>query len=219
MVEAVVLCRVSTGIELDTNNQALWTALAKVAHSILCVNTFTFIYIIILQAQDSFQAEKSRRYEEAARERKIEEEAVRQRDMAKAKAKAEEDKRRESSEKQQVEDFLSLVSEAPETTNCVQDDLSTNEPAGKSPNDESDLLAGFFSELTEDSKAKERQKEEKTNQARAQLLTEKYTTQDLGTGKAQYERLTQKNYVWKNQNPYYVMQLGIDATEEDIKNR
>ena len=88
------------------------------------------------------------------------------------------------------------------------------------PKEESgDLLAGFFSELSDVSKEKQRQQEEKSLQARDLLLTQKYTNQDLGTGKEQYERLTQPNYVWKNQNPYVVMQLGIDATEEDVKYR
>lgn len=85
--------------------------------------------------------------------------------------------------------------------------------------DDEDMLAGFFSELTEVAKEKERVQEEKSVQARDLLLTEKYTTQDLGTGKEQYARLAQPNYLWKNQNPYAVMQLGIDATEEDVKYR
>lgn len=93
------------------------------------------------------------------------------------------------------------------------------ETVAPAKDDDDDVLAGFFSELTEASKEKERIKEEKSNQARELLLTEKYTNQDLGTGKEQYERLTQTNYLWKNQNPYAVMQLGVDATEEDIKYR
>jgi hypothetical protein len=50
-------------------------------------------------------------------------------------------------------------------------------------------------------------------------MHEKYTTQDLGDRKVQYERIMSTNYEWKNLNPYYVLQLGIDATEEDIKQR
>ena len=51
------------------------------------------------------------------------------------------------------------------------------------------------------------------------LVTEKYTSQDLGSGKDQVDRLTGRHYEWKNLNPYYVLQLGTDATEEDIKYR
>ena len=32
-------------------------------------------------------------------------------------------------------------------------------------------------------------------------------------------RLTADNWQYRNLNPYYVLQLGTDATEEDIKNR
>ena len=48
---------------------------------------------------------------------------------------------------------------------------------------------------------------------------EKYLNQDLGTGKAQHERLTAPNWQFRNLNPYSVLDLDIDATEEDIKNR
>lgn len=49
--------------------------------------------------------------------------------------------------------------------------------------------------------------------------SDKYASQDLGTPMSQYQRLTQNNYAWRNLNPYCVMQLGIDATEEDVKQR
>ena len=51
------------------------------------------------------------------------------------------------------------------------------------------------------------------------LINEKYSSQDLGTAEEQADRLLQPNYQWKNLNPFYVLQLGIDATEEDIKQR
>lgn len=188
------------GIELDSNNQALWTALAK--------------------AQDSLALEKQRRYDEAARERAVEEEALRQKDLAKEKAKREDEVRKKKIEKEQLKEFLNSVTEdVPGSDTKVEEE--TQEPKDSQGNVEveNDVLAGFFSELCEEAKEKERLKELKNNEAREQKLTEKYTLQDLGTGKSQYERLTQKNYVWKNQNPYLVMQLGIDATEEDIKYR
>ena len=42
---------------------------------------------------------------------------------------------------------------------------------------------------------------------------------ELGTGPEQVARILSSNYKWKNLNPYYVLQLDIDATEEDIKYR
>jgi DnaJ family protein C protein 8 len=40
-----------------------------------------------------------------------------------------------------------------------------------------------------------------------------------GTSQEQIDRVLQVNYQWKNLNPYDVLQLDIDATEEDIKLR
>lgn len=93
--------------------------------------------------------------------------------------------------------------------------------------EEDDLLAGFFTEISnkpeptaraargeaasEEPTAEEPQKEN--------TLTEKYVNQDLGDGRAQVERLTGSHYEWRNLNPYAVFQLDVDATEEDIKYR
>jgi hypothetical protein len=51
------------------------------------------------------------------------------------------------------------------------------------------------------------------------ILTEKYTSQDLGDSAFQLKRLTAPNYAWRNLNPYEVLQLDVDATLEDIKYR
>jgi hypothetical protein len=51
------------------------------------------------------------------------------------------------------------------------------------------------------------------------ILTEKYTSQDLGDSASQLARLTAPNYAWRNLNPFEVLQLDIDATLEDIKYR
>ncbi len=48
---------------------------------------------------------------------------------------------------------------------------------------------------------------------------EKYTNQDLGTSEEQIESLVAANYNWRNLNPYGVLKLDVDATEEDIKGR
>ena len=48
---------------------------------------------------------------------------------------------------------------------------------------------------------------------------EKFTNQDLGSSAAQIARILQVNFEWKNLNPYNVLQLDIDANEEDVKTR
>lgn len=109
---------------------------------------------------------------------------------------------------------------AADSGNGSSNDVSETAPvATPAVEEEGDLLASFFSDLSEADKKKEQQAEAAANEQQQSLLTEKYTNQDLGSGKAQYERLTATNYIWKNQNPYRVMQLDIDATEEDIKYR
>jgi len=45
------------------------------------------------------------------------------------------------------------------------------------------------------------------------------TEVDALTGEQHIDRLVQKNYKWKNLNPFYVLLLPTDITEEDIKQR
>ena len=70
----------------------------------------------------------------------------------------------------------------------------------------------FFSELQGERNNAPPQKVER-------VLHEKYTEQDLGTPKEQMDRLLQHNYKWKNLNAFDALQLGHDATVEDIKQR
>ena len=79
--------------------------------------------------------------------------------------------------------------------------------------DEEDLLSGFFSEVQDKEIVKEKVVKDES------FMHEKYTNADLGDRKLQYERIMEKNYEWRNLNPYFVLQLDIDATEEDIKQR
>jgi DnaJ domain len=97
--------------------------------------------------------------------------------------------------------------------------------------EEDDLLAGFFKDVLEPKKDEEdSQKKPKVavsgndgdvaSAVRDETeRTDKYTNQDLGSSLSQYNRLMAKNYEWRNLNPYLVLQLDIDATEEDIKQR
>ncbi len=86
--------------------------------------------------------------------------------------------------------------------------------------DNDDPLAEFLSEVTKGTeKAKEDRLKKIQTQKKEVTFHEKYLNQDLGDGRTQHARLTAENYEWRNLNPYYVLQLGVDATEEDIKNR
>ena len=107
-----------------------------------------------------------------------------------------------------------------------------------------DSLNGFFSEInsingTASSKAKEVANEDEAfaeflsgiNNAAAPLSvpqvnvrdesppSEKVKKYDLGSVEYQVKRILCSNYEFKNLNPYYVLELEEDATEEDIKYR
>ena len=79
-----------------------------------------------------------------------------------------------------------------------------------------DVLGDFFSSV--DEAVVEVESEDK-NVSKKGDFHQKYLDQDLGTGTSQYSRLTAKNFEFSNLNPYLVLQLDIDATEEDIKQR
>lgn len=75
-----------------------------------------------------------------------------------------------------------------------------------------DPLSSFFSEIQGDGAKPPPKKVER-------VLNDKYTNQELGTPKEQMDRLLQHNYKWKNLNAFEALQLGADATVEDIKQR
>lgn len=76
-----------------------------------------------------------------------------------------------------------------------------------------DPLSSFFTEL-------EGQQEDTAPRPKvARVLHDKYTNQDLGTPEGQMTRLLQNNYKWKNLNAFEALQLGPDATVEDVKHR
>eukprot|EP01041_Mallomonas_annulata_P012345 gene12345-25974_t len=181
------------GIEKDPNNQSLWSALRI--------------------AEEAFEQDKKIRFEIAANERAIEEERMRVRNESKIKKTA------VQKDTDLLSSFFSEVQQptstpTPETTSTstqMPPNIPLNtEAEAKAP--EEDLLAGFFSEIT--STTKENKPVIEKNE---KILTEKYTNFDLGTPKDQLERLTAPHYQWRNCNPYEVLQLDIDATEEDIK--
>lgn len=182
------------GIERDPNNQTLWSALRS--------------------AEEAFAVDKKARFEAAAKEREEEEERQRIRNYAKTKPK-------ESAKKE--DDLLSsffadvTAPSAPAPTATLPANLTAPFSAdiGQGEVKEEDLLSNFFSEITAS-------KEEATAQAEAKnekVLTDKYSNVDLGSAKDQLARITAPHYQWRNLNPYYVLQLDIDATDEDIKYR
>lgn len=80
------------------------------------------------------------------------------------------------------------------------------------PKTTGDPLCSFFSELQGERDNAAPKKVER-------VLHDKYTNQELGTPKEQMDRLLQHNYKWKNLNAFETLQLGEDATVEDIKQR
>jgi DnaJ family protein C protein 8 len=131
--------------------------------------------------------------------------------------------------KQEVAKEKKLKKEEEELTSFFDEVKEKKDIEESNKVNEDDLLAGFFSEVLkpkeEEKKVKEidnikdnkNLKAEETKDEKA--LTAKYMNAELGTGPEQVDRILSSNYKWKNLNPYYVLQLDIDATEEDIKYR
>jgi DnaJ homolog subfamily C member 8 len=158
---------------------------------------------------------------------------LKQKNEAKRKAtEAAEVEKNKKNEEEMLNEFLSSLpaeekkvsSEEPTEERTIEPQPKEEEkredvPSAEPEVQEEALLEGFFSELNEAAKEKEKKKEAEDNAKHTELLNEKYTKQDLGTPLEQYHRLTCPHYEFKNQNPYYVLQLDIDATMEDIKYR
>ena len=146
-----------------------------------------------MQCQAACEADRQERFKEAEEERRREEDLQRRREAAKERAR-----------------LKALQREA--------------ETPAESKDSEDDLLSSFFSEVSSEKPqantpkkvAAEKAEEISENEI---IFHEKYSNQDLGSGPDQVRRLTAPNYQFKNLNPYVVLQLDIDATDEDIKNR
>ena len=83
----------------------------------------------------------------------------------------------------------------------------------ESSEDEADkLMAAFMGELGASTSNKKKNIPKKVRQVDDSVITN-------STPMEQVERLTQKNSFWKNLNPYHVLMLPVDATDEDIKQR
>lgn len=132
--------------------------------------------------KEAQEVDRRERWRQAAVERDTEEERLKMRDAAKARAQSE------------AAEAKATAAEGKSKTNATGDPLSF-----------------FFSEL-EEPRGREPQKVER-------VLNDKYTNQELGSPKEQMDRLLQHNYKWKNLNAFEALQLGADATVEDIKQR
>ena len=201
-------------IELEPNNKSYWASLKS--------------------CQDANEADKKVRFSAAQRERDAEEERIKLREKVKKDLEAEKLRQKQENE---LSEFLSEVNAA--SNKDVKDAKEIVKDA-EAAAVEDDLLADFFTEVSSSAEAaKEKtrsaqiaaattsdeqkpQSEEKEGESKERdetSLTEKYTNQNLGDGRAQVERILAKHYEWRNLNPFAVMQLGPDATEEDIKLR
>lgn len=140
-------------------------------------------------AKEGQETDRRERWRKAALEREAEEERLKKRDAFKAQAKAE-----------AADAAKAGAAHAAGAAGAAESDAS------------GDPLSSFFSEI-EGEKAK-------PPPAKAErVLHDKYTNQELGTPKEQMDRLLQHNYKWKNLNAFETLQLGPDATVEDIKQR
>ena len=144
-------------------------------------------------AKEAAETDRRERWRKAGLERAAEEERLKKRDALKAKAKAD-------------------AAEAAKAGATGGGGGGGGE--GAAAKDASgDPLSSFFSEIQgEESKPPPPKKVER-------VLHDKYTNQELGTPKEQMDRLLQHNYKWKNLNAFETLQLGPDATVEDIKQR
>eukprot|EP01039_Chlorochromonas_danica_P006461 gene6464-7125_t len=182
------------GIELDCNNQALWSALKACEEALLI--------------------DKDHRFQAAAIERQAEEERMKRRNEIRQEILREKEAAQADD---MLQGFFSDLSSAKE----VEEENVNKETSKPVQEAEDDLLASFFTEVTSSVQPETASEEvEATGEEEEVIvLTEKYAQQDLGSGREQVERLLAKHHEWKNLNPYYVLQLDVDANDEDIKFR
>jgi DnaJ homolog subfamily C member 8 len=211
------------GIELEPNNRNLWDALKH--------------------CEEGYEADKKARFAEAAKEREEEEKRMQLRETVKQDMLR---KKEELEAESLLHDFFSDVgmkstaTTTTSTSNNQHNEQQTRPTATSSSSsssqlpqpenktttvqqsNEDNLFLEFMNQVEDISKPKiaaeslEHDKEEKEVE---KPLTEKYLNQDLGTGQSQCERLLGKHYEWKNLNPFSVLDLDSDATEDDIKYR
>lgn len=98
--------------------------------------------------------------------------------------------------------------EAAAAAQAAEDEKKKKEKAAPPPDDEDALLASFMSEVQE--------LEEQTNCVKKDEKKEKPPV-DFGDPEGQLARLLQDHFQWINLNPFRVLMLDTDASEEDMK--
>jgi len=106
--------------------------------------------------------------------------------------------------------------EEEESFNSVADD---NEKDKGSGDDDMDDLDDFFNDVEEAAQEVTKAKEEEALEQPKATNKIKYTKKDLGSAEFQIERLLEPNYEWRNLNPFYVLSVTPDATNDDISRR
>jgi tetratricopeptide (TPR) repeat protein len=202
------------GIELDPNSAALWSALK------VC--------------QKAYEADKKERFEKAEKERKAEEERINRMNELKKQAAAEKEKQQQEDKDSLLDDFFNDIGTS--SSEAKIEEKEEEKKTKEQVDEEDNILASFFLEVNQNKKEEPVEKKKQSNindgeeedengnneaeEDKESLLTEKYVNQHLGTGKEIYERLVGNNlFHWRNLNPYFVFDLDIDATKEDIKFR
>lgn len=89
----------------------------------------------------------------------------------------------------------------------VKKERLEKEKAAKATED--DLLASFMSQVQE--------LEDKSNCIQKEEVDESKIKVDFGTSAEQLNRILQPHFEWVNLNPFTVLQLDLDATDEEIK--
>jgi DnaJ family protein C protein 8 len=86
----------------------------------------------------------------------------------------------------------------------------------KDDDDEDDDLNDFFDDVEEVVAKKKEKVEDPLPKATNAIKKQR---ESLGTSQDQMERLLQPNFEWRNLNPFYVLHLQSNASEEDISRR
>lgn len=152
------------------------------------------------------------RESQVKRRREREEEEKRKQEMKDRQEKfKEEGIHRIQKEKEEEGDLMELFQDA---------GVERNEEDGEGEEDEG--LTSFLEDIGQMEGVEEEdfsELEEAMNQTKRSVEQEKYSSQDLGNAHGQVGFILQFNHKWKNLNPYHVLQLDSDATEEDIRHR
>lgn len=159
--------------------------------------------------QNAYEVHKKALFEQGERERKLEEEKQKWREKNLQK----QSEPPKKSDEELLSSFFAEVAPADSSASKAP------EPSAPAPVQEEDPLAAFFAEVGGGSRAEPSASAAAVEERDQQTLTQKYVDQELGDPKSQLDRILAENYKFKNLNPYYVLQLDIDATEEDIKYR